>query len=164
MWDQSKAFHGFSHKILLKKLQCNGFEVSADGTLVSYFEDMSEAVIRGASISSRSQLHGAPQGSIVVPIKFISVMKWRELEWEQSTLYAVDSTLFSVGTNPGISRNMTVGLLEETQMCFMRTDTLLMNSEKTQTYPCFLRRKKPSADDSVRICVGPRRSAGKIML
>lgn len=164
MWDQSKAFHGFSHKILLKKLQFNGFEVSADGTLVSYFEGKSKAVFRGASISSRSQLHSAPQGSIVVPISFIIVMKWRELEWEQSTLYADDSTLLSVGTNPGIFINMTVGLLEETQMCFLRTGTLLMNSEKTQTYPCSHRRKEPSADDSVRIRVGPRRSAGKIML
>lgn len=139
--------HEFSHKILLKNLQCNGFEVSADGTLVSYFEGRSEAVLRGASISSMSQLHGAPQGSIIVPIKFIIEMKLRE--FEQSTVYADDSTLLSVGTNPGISRNMTVGLLEETQMCFLRTDTLLMNSEKTQTYSCSLRRKEPSADDSV---------------
>lgn len=108
MCDLSKAFNVVPHNILLQKLRCYRIEGTAYGTLVSYHDGRSQVVsLGGASSSSWPILHGVLQGS--GPIMFIIVMN--DLNMNGNTLINADnSTLISVGTNPGIARNMAVGL------------------------------------------------------
>ena len=70
--DFQKAFDTVNHEILLKKLEHYGFRGRVNDWFRSYLTDRKQkVVINGFESSSKSLLHGVPQGSVLGPILFL---------------------------------------------------------------------------------------------
>ena len=70
--DFQKAFDTVNHEILHKKLDHYGFRGTVNERFRSYLTDRKQkVVINGFESSSKSLLHGVPQGSVLGPILFL---------------------------------------------------------------------------------------------
>ena len=69
--DLRKAFDTVNHDLLIKKLEHFGFRGTCSGYMRSYYQNRKQFVhVGGYNSSSKSVIHGVPQGSILGPICF----------------------------------------------------------------------------------------------
>ncbi|XP_054260026.1 uncharacterized protein LOC128984710 [Macrosteles quadrilineatus] len=135
--DLSKAFDCVSHDILLAKLNKYGVRGAVYDTFVTYLENRQQVVsIAGAKSRALNVPHGVPQGSVVGPVLFLIAIN--DLELSGNALrFADDTTLISVGNNPGTASERAEVMFRAAKDWF-ETNKLKLNQDKTQKILCSL--------------------------
>ena len=98
--DLQKAFDTVNHDILIAKLEHYGIRGTANNWFASYLSNRSQFVsILGFDSSTKSILHGVPQGSVLGPLLFLIYINDLHVAIKHSKVYhfADDTNLLNIG-------------------------------------------------------------------
>jgi hypothetical protein len=131
--DLSKAFDCINHEILLEKLQHYGVRSQTLQLISNYLHDRSQEVFYNSQTSGSVMLNiGVPQGSILGPLLFIIYANDFESNITTATpyLYADDTTLVSVNSNPAAVETQSQQSYSEAKQWFLM-NKMTLNEKKT---------------------------------
>jgi retron-type reverse transcriptase len=133
--DLSKAFDCINHEILLEKLQHYGVRSQTLQLISNYLHDRSQEVFYNSQTSGSVMLNiGVPQGSILGPLLFIIYANDFESNITTATpyLYADDTTLVSVNSNPAAVETQSQQSYSEAKQWFLM-NKMTLNEKKNCT-------------------------------
>ncbi len=133
MLDFSAAFDLIDHNLLLKKLECYGFEVSSLSFLRSYLTDRTQTVFFNGCFSEENAVScGVPQGSCLGPLLYTIYTNDLPLVLRNANIgmYADDSTIYTSALTNG---ELNLVLREELKAVvdWINCNKLVLNVSKT---------------------------------
>ena len=133
--DFSAAFDIIDHNMLLDKLSCYGFTLSAVSWIKSYLSNRSQRVFYNGSLSDVKHIHcGIPQGSCLGPLLFTIFTNDMPLVLDRANIamYSDDTTLYMSATNV---EDLSVALNKELQCIseWVVNNKMILNISKTKS-------------------------------
>jgi len=148
--DLSKAFDVMSPDIALDKFESYGVRGTPLSSLKDYFRNRKRVVcIDGAVSAPLEDEYGAPQGSVMAPVIFIT--KTNDFcKILESVLFADDTNIISRDKNVTSAQDRARGDLTVARHWF-RLNKLQLNDSKTQTLVCTLSTTKIPDNKEVKL-------------